>query len=274
MSAHSYVYANMVLGQSLDEALKEQMEFFDEAKRRSHLFSMQVYSTTGYFLLALVGGDLEVQFRESIDSCIEGISSDTGMQRRVHMGRMVEAYMFGDYARALQESRLCRGVEDFPSWHVAFTNVTMVHALTRTAYCLQTRQRPWRLTREIKTYLAKLKKWALLLPEIVSAKLFLVQAEVAWLRKKPHRVVQYHFQNALGCATFLCSKNSSLDVGLCHERWGNYLQHLAKQEDALRHWQSSIAAYRDSGAHAKAQQLSRQLQTWISTVRTDEEPKR
>lgn len=185
------------------------------------------------------------------------------MSQLLPLYKMILAYLFGDYKSAVRQSRLCAGIEDIKSGHVAFTYASLFHALSAIALYRETGTKRRHAIRITRYHTRRLKARALLIPSICSGKLFLLQGELAWV-KGNHRSVLFEYSNAISCSA---DHGILMDQALANERLGRYMLERGDIERASLYFQEARATFQKWGANAKSDHLTKEMEKLNLTVK-------
>jgi len=169
--------------------------------------------------------------------------------------KMQLAYFFGDYKSAVQQSKLCAGIEDFASGHVVFTYASLFHALSAIALYRETGLGRRRAIRLARYHERKLKAKAFLMPSICSGKHLLLRGELAWVRGDHHSVF-YEYSNSISCSA---SHGILVDQALASERLGRYMLERRDNEKASLYFHEAREIYAKWGATAKVEDLTMEM---------------
>jgi tetratricopeptide (TPR) repeat protein len=169
-----------------------------------------------------------------------------------HFLRMLLAYMFGDFLRAVREGEKGRPMTKLAFALVDVARDVLYDGLSCLALYQAGRQhKKRRYLSAARRSVKLLKKWARISPANCLAKLYLLQAELASARGKHVRAVQ-KFISAIG---IFQSRDEGMELGLANELAARYFMRLEENDEAESYLWEAFTVYEKWGFVAKCSYL-------------------
>jgi hypothetical protein len=188
---------------------------------------------------------------------LDGATSDTMAQISqnptlasfVNSIQIYLAFVLGDYQLAYSTSQCEMYDIKLQFTHPFVPAAAMARGLSHAARYLRTGNDRRLAVRELRLCIGLVTTAAHLQPAIASAKLFVLQGELAWIEKKPKEAF-FFYKNACSC------ESPIMDRAIAHERMSLFLAAQRKDRvEARKYLVEAKALYTKWGAIGKAQSL-------------------
>jgi tetratricopeptide (TPR) repeat protein len=174
----------------------------------------------------------------------------------LRLWRMRLAYLFGDYSLAADQLAIVDQLARYVTPRHTRMGAELFGGLTRAVLIRQGTNRVKNMQR-LKRNLAYFRNWAVIAPDQVSAKYFLLQAELESVCGNNQKALEY-YTNAI-----LIAKGSEIvcDWALASEQAARHFLALGDVHSGVHHLKVACDAYQKWGALAKVAQLKAEIET-------------
>jgi hypothetical protein len=177
-----------------------------------------------------------------------------------HFYLMMLAYLFGEYVKAAEYSKLLRQVADFPFGAVEVALIVLFDALV--ALQNARRAKKHKMLRFARKQLRRIRYWAQHAPHLFLCRQYLLEAEIAAVLGD-HASVYSKYVAAIAQATY---SGSIFQIALGNELAGKYyLLERNDKETAMPFLREALHHYERWGAKAKVEHLARELRLPFSS---------
>jgi tetratricopeptide (TPR) repeat protein len=172
----------------------------------------------------------------------------------LHLWRMRLAFLFRDYELAADQlDRVEQLITQISTTHCRI-GAELVGGLTRAVLIRQGKNR-FKNMRRLKQSIACFRNWAVAAPDQVSAKSFLLKAELESVRGNNQKALEYYTNS------ILISKGSDIvcDWALASEQAARHFLAIGDFRSSVQHMRAACEAYERWGASAKVAQLKAEI---------------
>jgi tetratricopeptide (TPR) repeat protein len=172
----------------------------------------------------------------------------------LHFWRMRLAFLFHDYELAAEQLASVERLATQINTSHSRIGAELIGGLTRAVLIRQGKNRLKNM-RRLKQSIACFRKWVVFAPDQISAKLFLLQAELESVRGNSQKAMEYYTNS------ILIAKGSEIvcDLALASEQAARHFWALGDVRSFAHHMRAACDAYQTWGASAKVAQLKAEI---------------
>lgn len=254
IAAHLYFFQKFASGGYLKELQEEIQRMHKEATNKYNTWRSIMMEVPLLLIQHFTDQSPNIDTRANIlnaarPETVSLISQNPALAGFVNSLQIFLAFVLGDYQFAYSASQCAMDNTKLQFAHPMMPSVTMARGLSFAANHLRTGKGRKAAIRELKVCKASVQTAAYRQPAIASAKVFILQGELAWLEKKPKEAF-FFYSNACSCDSPI------MDRAIAHERLSLFL--AVERKDMIGARKKLLEAkqlYSRWGATAKAASL-------------------
>jgi tetratricopeptide (TPR) repeat protein len=228
-----------------------------------------MYSQPTMYILLSHSGQTDGDFGALRKEIFNGEDIDTlaGSNKMLFLwscyARMEVSYIFGKYDEAYVYSQRCRQLANYPAGQGDVSYATFFFCLSALARARKS-QYKWRHFKRVAQGIKRMKYWATHAPLNFLGKMFLLEAELAWV-KGDRASAHPKFESAISLTR---EGGFYMLTALAYERTGKFFLESENTDAAAPYFENALSMYGEWGAFAKRDHLMAEIDG-TTTARSD-----